>query len=65
MAGWSATGSADGYALIFFRGGRRIGMDMRAYPRWAALNQRLLAQPSVQRALAREGLELDLFEPAS
>jgi len=57
--------AADGYALIFFRWGRRLGMDMRAYPKWAALNARLLAEPSVQRAVANEGLELELFEPAN
>lgn len=57
--------AADSYALTFFRWGRRLGMDMRAYPKWAALNARLLAGPSVQRAIANEGLELDLFEPAN
>jgi len=57
--------AADSYALIFFRWGRRIGMDMRAYPMWAALNARLLAEPSVQRAIASEGLELELFQPES
>jgi glutathione S-transferase len=56
--------AADSYALTFFRWGRRIGMDMRGYPKWAALNARLLAEPSVQRAIAGEGLELELFQPA-
>jgi glutathione S-transferase len=56
--------AADSYALTFFRWGRRIGMDMRCYPKWAALNQRLLAEASVQRAIEGEGLELELFQPA-
>ena len=56
--------AADGYALIFFRWGRRIGMDMKDYPKWAALNQRLLAELSVQRVVEKEELETELFQPA-
>ena len=56
--------AADSYALIFFRWGRRVGMDMRAYPQWAALNQRLLAEPSVQRVVEIEELGTELFRPA-
>ena len=56
--------AADSYVLTFFRWGRRIGMDMKAYPKWADLNQRLLAEPSVQRAVEREGLGTELFQPA-
>jgi glutathione S-transferase len=56
--------SADSYALIFFRWGRRIGMDMADYPKWAALNQRLLAEPSVQRVVEIEELGTELFQPA-
>lgn len=57
--------AADSYALIFFRWGRRIGMDMRDYPRWAALNQRLLAEPSVQRVVENEELGTEMFRPAN
>jgi glutathione S-transferase len=56
--------AADGYVLTFFRWGRRIGMDMRDYPKWAALNVRLLELPSVQRAVENEGLGTELFQPA-
>jgi glutathione S-transferase len=56
--------AADSYVLIFFRWGRRIGMDMKAYPKWAALNQRLLAEPSVQRAVEHEAIGTELFQPA-
>ena len=57
--------AADSYALIFFCWGRRIGLDMKAFPKWAALNRRLLAEPSVQRVVEHEGLGADLFEPAA
>lgn len=56
--------AADTYALIFFRWGRRIGIDMGGYPKWAALNQRLLAEPSVQRVVEIEELGTELFQPA-
>jgi glutathione S-transferase len=57
--------AADSYVLTFFRWGRRIGMDMTAFPKWAALNRRMLAEPSVQRVIEKEGLGTDLFEPAA
>lgn len=53
--------AADTYALTFFRWGRRIGMDMGRYPRWAALVERVLERPAVQRVLEREGLASDEF----
>lgn len=56
--------AADSYVFTFFRWGRRIGMDMSAYPRWAALSARMLDRPAVQRALAREGLRPDEFRCA-
>jgi glutathione S-transferase len=56
--------AADSYVLTFFRWGRRIGMDMKAYPKWAVLNARLLELPSVQRAVENEGLGTELFQPA-
>ena len=65
--GWLAGGrftAADSYALTFFRWGRRIGMDMAAFPRWAAHLERLLDRPAVQRVLEREGLKREEFQPA-
>ena len=56
--------AADSYALIFFRWGRRIGLDMAGYPKWAALNQRLLVEASVQRVVEKEELGTELFQPA-
>ncbi len=54
---------ADPYVLVFFRWGNRIGLDMAAYPHWAAHSRRMLARPAVQRALAREGLAAADFLP--
>ena len=65
--GWlagSEFSAADSYALIFFRWGKRIGMDMGKYARWAALNERTLAREAVQRTLEREGWMVDDFRPA-
>ncbi|HEX6660652.1 MAG TPA: glutathione S-transferase N-terminal domain-containing protein [Sphingomicrobium sp.] len=60
LAGEEFSG-ADGYALIFFRWGKRIGMDMRRYAGWAALNERTLARDAVQVTLEREGWRADDF----
>jgi glutathione S-transferase len=65
--GWLVEGrftAADSYALIFFRWGKRVGMDMGGYPRWAALDERILERPAVQRVLAREGWTSDDFRAA-
>ena len=56
--------AADAYALIFYRWGRRIELAMTPYPRWAALNARLLEIPSVQRVVETEELGTALFQPA-
>lgn len=64
--GWLAGGrltAADSYALTFFRWGRRIGMNMAAFPRWAAHLERLLERPTVQRVLQGEGLKPEEFRP--
>ena len=65
--GWLAGDSftaADSYALTFFRWGRRIGMDMSQYPGWASLAGRTLERPAVKRAIEREGLKPEEFQPA-
>ena len=49
--------AADGYALIFFRWGKRVGMEMGRFVNWAALNERTLARQAVQATLEREGWE--------
>ena len=62
--GWLIDGeftSADSYAAIFYRWGRRIEMDMSGYPRWAALVGRVLGRPAVQRVLDREGWQRSDF----
>jgi glutathione S-transferase len=53
--------AADSYALTFFRWGNRIDFGMHRFPRWAALNRRLMDQPSVQRVLGHEGLQPEEF----
>ena len=65
--GWIAGDSftaADSYALTFFRWGRRIGMDMGRYTGWASLCGRVLERPAVKRAIEREGLKAEEFQPA-
>ena len=54
---------ADPYPFVFFRWGRRIGMDMNGYPAWREHSERMLSRSSVQRALAREGLDRTEFLP--
>ena len=61
---WAVPGhftAADSYLLTFFRWGLRIGLDMAAYTRWAALVERGLRRPAVQRVLQREGLDAGQF----
>jgi glutathione S-transferase len=65
---WLAPGhftAADTYALTFLRWARRIGFDIGQYPRWVALAARVLERPAVQRALEREGLNVEEFKPAA
>lgn len=49
----------DPYLLVFFRWGRRIGIDMASsHPAWTRLTQRIAARPAVRRVLAREGIDV-------
>jgi glutathione S-transferase len=62
--GWLVAGhftGADGYALTFFRWGKRIGHDMTVYPRWRALAERALQRPAVRRTVELEGFDPDSF----
>jgi len=56
--------AADSYALTFLRWARRIGFDIARYPQWVALAGRILERPAVSRALDREGLKAEEFQPA-
>lgn len=50
----------DAYLLVFYRWGNRVGIDMRTrHPRYAALMDRVRARPAVDRAVSREGIEID------
>jgi len=44
----------DPYLGVFLRWAKRLEMDLGAYPRWQAHNERLMARPAVQRAIAIE-----------
>jgi glutathione S-transferase len=55
--------AADTYALTFLRWAKRIGFDIGRYPQWVALAGRLLQLPAVGRALDREGLKAEEFQP--
>ena len=48
--------AADSYLFTFFRWGRRIGLDMEAYPKFGALAERVLDRPAVRRTIEAEGL---------
>ena len=65
--GWIAGNrftAADSYVAVFFRWGRRIGLDMSRYPNMSALVARATGRPAVARAIEREGLALEEFAPA-
>jgi glutathione S-transferase len=57
--------AADSYALTFLRWAKRIGFNIEAYPQWIALAGRALERPAVKRALEREGLKAEEFQPAA
>lgn len=60
LAGPSFT-AADSYVLTFFRWGKRIGVDMSAYPAMGALVARALDRPAVARTIEHEGLAREEF----
>jgi len=65
--GWlagEAFSAADTYVLTFLRWAKRIGYEIGGYPHWAALAARVLERPAAQRALDREGIRTEEFEPA-
>ena len=57
--------AADSYALTFLRWAKRIRFDMGRYPQWAALAGRVLQRSATKRALDREGLNAEEFQPAT
>ena len=44
----------DPYALVFWRWGERLGMEMAAFRNWAGHTKRMLERPAVIRVLERE-----------
>jgi glutathione S-transferase len=53
--------AADSYVATFCRWGRRIGLDMSAFPNMAALVERVVERPAVARVIADEGLQPSEF----
>jgi glutathione S-transferase len=59
---WAVPGSysiVDPYLFVFFRWGRRIGIDMSTLcPAWTRLAARVVERPAVQRAMEQEGIDI-------
>jgi glutathione S-transferase len=53
--------AADSYVAVFYRWGRRIGLDMGGFENMAALVRRVTERSAVARAIATEGLQLSEF----
>lgn len=49
----------DPYLAVFYRWGNRIGLDMKAYPRWTEWTARMRARPAVAKVMAEEGVRFD------
>ncbi|MCB2018311.1 MAG: glutathione S-transferase family protein [Hydrogenophaga sp.] len=63
---WLAGGSPsalDGYALTLLRWGGYAGIDPTTLPATWALAQRFAALPAVARAIERERLQLNVYQP--
>lgn len=59
---WSA---ADAYIFVFFNWATKLGLDMTAFPNYAAHAERMQQRPAVQRALAREAEALAAMDKAA
>ncbi|WP_338829752.1 glutathione S-transferase [Bradyrhizobium sp. 27S5] len=59
---WAVPGGysiVDPYLLVFFRWGRRIGIEMASlFPAWTRLSNRVAIRPAVQRVFEHEGIDL-------
>ncbi|MGQ0699014.1 MAG: glutathione S-transferase family protein [Panacagrimonas sp.] len=50
----------DAYLLVFYRWGNRCGLDMRRdFPEYARVMDAVRERPAVQRAVAREAIQID------
>jgi glutathione S-transferase len=56
---------ADAYALTFLRWGGYAGIDPASLPAYAAFVGRLMEQPPVAAAVARERIDLNTYKPAT
>jgi len=46
--------AADGYTLVFYGWGKRIGLPVEQLKNYTALKDRLLQRPAVKKVLERE-----------
>lgn len=60
----SRFGPLDAYALTLLRWGGYAGIDPTAFPALWAHVQKVAALPAVARAIARERLQLNVYQPA-
>ena len=58
-------GALDAYALTLLRWGGYAGIDPATFPATWALAQRFAALPAVARAVERERLQLNVYQPAA
>ena len=58
-------GALDAYALTLLRWGGYAGIDPTTFPATWALAQRFAALPAVARAVEREKLQLNVYQPAA
>jgi glutathione S-transferase len=58
-------GALDAYALTLLRWGGYAGIDPTTFPATWDLAQRFAALPAVARAVEREKLQLNVYQPAA
>ena len=49
----------DGYLLVFYRWGNRMGLPVKDLANYTRLMNKVLARPAVKRVMAEEGITLD------
>lgn len=50
----------DGYLLVFYRWGNKVGMDVRQdFPNYTGIMDRVRQRPAVRRVIERESIDLD------
>ncbi len=60
-----AYSAVDNYLFVFWKWAKGLGLDLAAYPNYAAHFERMSSRPAVQRALAREAAAQAEFDKAA